>query len=290
MPNVMPGNGTGMCDKNYIHMRHTTVETTTIKKETVVGKKVLIAAALSLVVSTLLVLAPWIIRFSGSTFSTDPSNWGVFGDYFGGVLSTVISALGFIGIILTINIQARTISTQLSGITQEKEIRDDEVYSKQSLECLNEAFDKLKSPESGKLYKNRIAWLESARLIVTAQKLAERIKSDSMQHTYKAAEKVIRSKFSSLLNPDNSPETIQPSYFYEMEWDRWVKNQKQQPIYNISAYVIYQFASWQNDEPDELDSIIDSIDFHNISKRYLGARHFIKHGNVENSVMPNPPS
>ncbi|NNJ18958.1 hypothetical protein CSV86_029545 [Pseudomonas putida CSV86] len=154
--------------------------------------------------SSTLALAILCIRLS-----TSPADWGVFGDYFGGYVN-LISVLGFIGIIATIKTQSDTISTQLSGIAQEKEIRDDEVYSKQSLECLNEALDKLKSPLDGKLYRSRLAWLESARLIVTAQDLAGRIKSDSMQHTYKAAEKVIRSKFSTMLNPDNSPETMQP--------------------------------------------------------------------------------
>lgn len=33
-----------------------------------------------------IVLAPWIIRFHATEFSTTPSDWGVFGDYLGGVL------------------------------------------------------------------------------------------------------------------------------------------------------------------------------------------------------------
>lgn len=240
------------------------------------AKRNLILTSVAIVaVSTVIVLAPWILRFYTSSVSTDPSNWGVFGDYFGGVLSTVISALGFIGIIATIKTQSDTFSTQLSAIVQEKEIRDDEVYSKQSLECLNEALEKLKSPK-GKLYRNRLAWLESARLIVVAQSIAGRIKSDSMKYTYRAAEKVIRSRFSTLLNPDNSPETMQPSYFYHMEWDRWITGQRQESIHETSAYVIYKFASWQRDTIDELDSV-ENIDVNNVSERYLGARQFLEH-------------
>lgn len=243
------------------------------KRNLVLTSTVVVAAC------TLVVLAPWLLRFHTSSLSTDPSNWGVFGDYLGGVLSTVISALGFLGIIATIKTQSDTLSTQLSAIVQEKEIRDDEVYSKQSLECLNEALDKLKSPE-GKLYRNRLAWLEAARLIVTAQSLAEKIKSDSMMYTYKAAEKVIRSRFSTLLNPDNCPETMQPSYFYHMDWDRWITGQRQQPIHETSAYVIYKFASWQRDTIDELDSV-EKVDFHSVSERYFGARYFLEHGKDE---------
>lgn len=246
-----------------------------------VKRNLILTSASIVAVSIAIVLAPWIMRFSTSSVSTDPSNWGVFGDYFGGVLSTVISALGFIGIIVTIRTQSDTISAQLSGIAQEKEIRDDEVYSKQSLECINEAYTKLLSPDGG-LYKNRVAWLECARLIVTAQNLAEKIRSNSMRYTYKAAEKVIRSRFSTLLNPDIYPETMQPSYFYEMDWARWHEGKGQAPIEKASVYVIYKFASWQRDEPDELDSIEDAIDFKHINKRYFGARHFLEHGKVEN--------
>ena len=74
---------------------------------------------------------------------------------------------------------------------------------------------------------------------------------------------------------------MQPTFFYEMDWDRWAKDQRQQPIEKTSAYVIYKFASWQSDEPDELDSVTDNIDFNNINQRYLGVRHFIEHGRAK---------
>lgn len=238
---------------------------------------IILTSALLLILCSAIVLAPWLKWFHASSISADPSDWGVFGDYVGGVLSTIISALGFLGIIATIKTQSEALSTQLSAIVQEKEIRDDEVYSKQSLECLNEAYAKLLSPDGG-LYKNRIAWLECARLIVTAQNLADKIRSDSMRYTYKAAEKVIRSKFSTILNPDIHPETMQPSYFCGMDWARWQEGKGQEPIEKASVYIIYKFSSWQSDEPDEMDSIKDTIDFKHINRRYFGARHFLEHG------------
>ncbi len=239
-------------------------------------KKIIWLISLLMGLSLAVVLAPWIIQFAGSSFSSEPSNWGVFGDYFGGVFSSLISAFGFVGVITTIVIQSRTISAQLDGIAQEKEIRDDEVYAKQSLECLNEAYGKLKSSDDGGLYRNRIAWLESARLIIVAQNLSKRIKSDSMRESYRAAEKVVRSKFSSLLNPDNNPSTMQPTYFYEMDWDRWAEGRRQEPIDRISVFVIYRFASWQIDEPDELDSLAEEVNAGVINLRYFGAKRFLE--------------
>lgn len=182
--------------------------------------------------------------------------------------------LGFIGIVATIKSRSDTLSTQLSSIVQKKEIRDDGVYSKQSLECLREALDTIKTLD-GKVYRHRIAWLESARLIMTSQTLAKQIKSDSMKLTYKTAEKVIRSRFGTLFDPENSPETMQPCYFYEMEWDRWAEDKKQHPIDKISAHVIHQFISWQDDELDILRTVT-KINISKISQRYFGARLFLE--------------
>lgn len=239
-------------------------------------KRYLLIAAGLLTLSIIIALLPWLYKFHNSTLSADPAIWGVFGDYIGGVLSTLISALGFIGIILTIHIQANAISAQVSGIAQEKEIRDDEIFSKQALECLNEALTNLNDPETGGVYRNRLAWLESARLILTAQELSKNIKSSSVQQVYNAAEKVVRSKLSAKLNPDRYPETMQPSFFYDMDWDRWMDGKKQAPIDATSAYVIYKFISWQKHEADNISSLRGEVDANMISPKYLGAQLFIQ--------------
>jgi len=257
-------------------MRRAAMEATSTKKNTVINNNVLIIAMVSLVLSIVVVLIPWALQFSGSPISTNPSNWGVFGDYFGGVLSTIISALGFIGIILTINIQARAISAQLSGITQEKEIRDDEVYSKQAIECLDEALATLTDPENGRLLRSRVAWLESARLILTAQALSRDIKSASMRRVYGAAEKLARSKFSSKLDPRYCRETMQPSYYDGPDWVAYFSDNKQEKLERYSVYVIYKFTSWQSDELDILVSAREEIDINAISQEYFGVRSFLE--------------
>ncbi|XKU39337.1 hypothetical protein BG51_15995 [Pseudomonas [fluorescens] ATCC 17400] len=238
--------------------------------------KIIGLVSILIILSLIVVLVPWLIQFSGSSFSPEPSSWGIFGDYFGGIFSSLISVFGFVGVIITIVIQSRTISAQLDGMVQEKEIRDDEVYSKQSLECLSEAYVKLKAQGDGSLYRDRVAWLESARLIITAQNLSKRIKSESVQEAYRAAEKVVRSKFSSLLSPDNSPSTMQPTFFHEMDWDRWAEGQRQRPIERTSVFVIYRFASWGEDESDELDSLADEVNAEVINLRYFGAKRFVE--------------
>ncbi|MFK7698481.1 hypothetical protein [Pseudomonas caspiana] len=239
--------------------------------------------------SVTLVVLPWVATFHNAPLSTTPADWGVFGDYFGGVLSIPVSIFGFVALLITIKIQREAMEMQMAAlkaqwksIEQDKEARDDEVYSRQSLECFNEALSKLINPTDGRLYRNRVAWLESARLILTAKNLSARITSKSVRETYEAAEKVLRSRFSTLLNPDNNPDTIQPTYFYVMDWDRWMENRRQQPIDKTSAFVIYRFASWQRDEFDELDEIRDEVDPQLINRRYFGARQYVEHGDIDN--------
>jgi hypothetical protein len=243
----------------------------------------------AIAVSVALVVLPWVATFYNAPLSTTPADWGVFGDYFGGVLSTLVSIFGFVALLVTIKIQRDVMNMQMDAlkaqwksIEQDKETRDDEVYSRQSLECFDEAFSKLLIPEDGSLCRSREAWLESARLILTAKNLSARITSESVSETYKAAEKVLRSRFSTLLNPDNNPDTIKSTYFYVMDWDRWVKNRRQQPIDITSVFVIYRFASWQPDEPDELDEIRDEVDPLLINRKYFGARQYVKSRALDN--------
>jgi uncharacterized membrane protein len=239
-------------------------------------KRTIIAITLAVVISVALVIAPWVYQFHGVSFSGDPANWGVFGDYLGGVLSTIVSILGFIAVIVTIKIQSRGITAQLSSIQQEKEIRDDEVYTKQALECLTEALSMLTDRTTGGLVGDRIAWIESARYIATAQNLSKNIKSKSVILVYKTAEKLIRSKFSIRLDLRLSPETTQPSYFRAPDWSEYVQDRNSEGFDRYSVYVIYKFASWQQDEDDVLNLTTEEIDPSMINRRFFGARLFFE--------------
>lgn len=216
----------------------------------------------ALVFSLSCTFIPWLITFRDAQWSTSPADWGVFGDYVGGVLSVLLSAFGLAALIYTLKIQSdaieiqnEAIKAQLSGIQSGKESRDDEVYNKQSIECLNEAYNKLINTENGRLLRDRINWLESARLLITAQNLSSWIASKSVNETYRAAEKVIKSRFSNLLNPENSPETKLSNYFTEVDWERSMEGSSDWDLDRASVFVIYRFASWQDSEPDEIDEI-----------------------------------
>ncbi|WP_397459074.1 hypothetical protein AB3464_04640 [Pseudomonas asplenii] len=246
-------------------------------------RKYTVVITLGLLASIAITTVPYIYTFHSFHISTDPASWGVFGDYFGGVLSTIISILGFIAVIVTIRIQSegiriqnRAISAQLSSIQQEQEIKDDEVYSKQAIDCLAEALAMLTDPVSGGLYRNRIAWIECARFILTAKNLSKNIKSRSVRLVYETTEKLSRSKFSNRLDLRVSPETTRPGYFGNQDWEAYARDQAPEILEKYSIYVIYKFASWQQDEDDILEATREEMQPSMINRRYFGARLFFE--------------
>lgn len=222
------------------------------------------------------VVMPWAYTFYKPVFSADPAVWGVFGDYFGGVLSTIVSIFGFVAVIVTIKKQGDGIKAQLASIELDKETRDDEIYYRQALQCLEEALTVLNNPEDGRVHRDRVAWLQSARLILTATELANKITSVSMCTTYNASEKLIRSRFQTRLDPVSNPETQQPSYFSGPNWDNYFNNRPFHRLEMHSVYIVYKFTSWGRDEVDLINSIVGNVDTDDISPAYFGATQYLR--------------
>ncbi|CAG8870124.1 hypothetical protein [Pseudomonas fluorescens] len=239
------------------------------------NKKFIIGIFAAVAVSMAIVIVPWAYTFYNSTFSKDPASWGVFGDYFGGVLSTIVSIFGFAAVIVTIKKQSDSIQAQLASIELDKETRDDEVYNRQALQCLEEALTILNNPETGRVLRDRVAWLQSARLILTAKELSDKITSVSMCTAFHASEKLIRSKFQTRLDPTSNPETLQPNYFCGPDWDYYFNNRPTNQLEKHSVYIVYKFASWGREEVDLINSIVGKIDVDEISPAYFGAAQYL---------------
>ncbi|WP_448124211.1 hypothetical protein [Pseudomonas veronii] len=238
-------------------------------------KKFIAVILTAVSLSVAIVIMPWAYTFYSPSFSKDPASWGVFGDYFGGVLSTIVSICGFVAVIVTIKKQGEGIKAQLASIELDKETRDDEIYYRQALQCLEEALTILNDPVNGQVHRDRVAWLQSARLILTAKELANKITSVSMCTIYSASEKLIRSRFQSRLDPVSNPETQQPSYFSGQNWDNYVNNQPPHRLEIHSVYIVYKFTSWGRDEVDLINSIIGNVDTDDISPAYFGAAQYL---------------
>lgn len=232
---------------------------------------ILIAVSLSIAI----VVAPWVYTFYKPAFSADPAVWGVFGDYFGGVLSTVVSIFGFIAVIVTIKKQSDGIKAQLASVELDKETRDDEVYNRQALQCLEEALIALNDPITGQLIRSRVAWLESARLILAASQLSNRITSESMRAVYTASEKVIRSKLMTKLDQNNCPETVQPEFFNGPNLGKFYTKTSLK-LEKRSVYVVYKFASWPHVEKDLIDEVEHDFTIDPVHQGYFGASEYLK--------------
>ena len=66
--------------------------------------------SIGLILCLAMVLAPWLLNFSGSTgFSSSPDDWAHFGGYIGGTLSSLVAALALVALLYTISQQHRQI-------------------------------------------------------------------------------------------------------------------------------------------------------------------------------------
>lgn len=237
-------------------------------------KKPALLIAIAITVSVALVILPWLAMFYDKPFSTTPADWGVFGDYLGGVLATIISMLGFVAVIITIRVQNEGIKAQLKGLELDQQTRDDEIYKTQAIECLEQAFVRLTIPESSHPVRNRTAWLESARLILTAKELSGRITSESMLTAFHASEKLVRSKFMTLLDQNSCPETKQPQFFTGINNSN-LHRKASDKLQKHSVYVIYKFASWPRDEHDPIDDVDSDFSLDPISPGHFGASQYL---------------
>jgi hypothetical protein len=177
-------------------------------------------------------------------------------------------------VVVTINLQSAGIRAQLKAIDSEKETRDDEVFHRQAISCLEAALATITIPTDGKLYRNRTAWLDAARLILTSKKLSDQIKSDSVRKVYRASERIIRSKFMNRLDLKLNPETKHVAFFNPHDL---VRNplSKNKTLDKKSVYVIYKFASWPREDNDLMEEVDDDFRKDPISKGHSGASRYL---------------
>ncbi|WP_137822829.1 hypothetical protein [Pseudomonas sp. D(2018)] len=221
----------------------------------------LLGGITALIVTTAIAIYPWWKTFHDSPLSGDPADWGVFGDYIGGTLATVLAALSFLGLMISV-IQ------QNQAMRKEWQLRDDENYAKQAVVCLERAFAKVNPPKENRIpIRNRLLWLECARTLLSADELADRIKSDGFKAFYASEREHWRGKFRDLFEPDGLFEDSQSPKYY--------RGLGEEQLDSDSVYVIYKFMTWQDDQPDILDMVEENWDLDKVSTRYVGARAYL---------------
>jgi hypothetical protein len=89
--------------------------------------KLFIFAGFFLSVSIVITCAPYIWTFKNSTLSGNPSDWGSFGSYIGGVLGATFASFSFLCLLYTIRLQRNELKE--NAIAQQKQRFDDTFYA-----------------------------------------------------------------------------------------------------------------------------------------------------------------
>ncbi|MCY1303632.1 hypothetical protein D9M70_533480 [compost metagenome] len=183
-------------------------------------------------------IGPWVWKFyqpiSLNSLSDDPANWGVFGDYIGGTLATILAALSFGGLMYSVIQQGQ-------AMRKEWTLRDDESYTKQAVICLSRAYETIAYEKFFRPKMVRQDWIDCARLLLAAKELGNKVKSEGFKAMYNSERAHWRKKFYDLFNPDESfPQSNDPKFFEDGKYDP------------NSVYEIYSFIKWQEEEPDAL--------------------------------------
>jgi hypothetical protein len=133
-----------------------------------------------------LVLTLYFWRFSLSqglashSFSKDSKDWAEFGEYVGGTLGGIVGILAFIGLLINLIYQRMQIDEMHERARTEDEQRESRFYLDEYRAGYNTAYEILDSAKPGEA-DFRMKWIAASRVIETARKLSERIKTASVR-------------------------------------------------------------------------------------------------------------
>lgn len=172
------------------------------------------------------------------------SRLGQVGDLFGGV-NALFAGLAFAGLLMSIELTRRAASEE------HRRAHDKEVFE-QLCKCYEWAFMALKgkSLASGPPLADRLAWLNAARHIVRASKLAKEIGTPTFRMLQQENEEYWRFRFYELLNHPS----LGRAEYYSVPHPE--ENELEHNIYLPSAVIIANFLTWNERDP------IEDVDLH----------------------------
>jgi hypothetical protein len=194
----------------------------------------------------------WLLNFWEYSISINSVDWANFGNFIGGTLSPILAFASFIGLLLALKEQRRDIDTS-------KNLQDAQAFYEQGVKCLKRAFEEISENETlTEPKQDRLAWLTTARLILTALEFYESIPSDVSNYKllFKSEAEDWRQKFYTFFRVNEKPTfSMSKSYFSELD-ERSIK-------------VIYSFIEWPKDLEDPIEKVVKYTDAE-ISKLHVG--------------------
>ncbi|MCK4843165.1 MAG: hypothetical protein KAT04_14985 [Methylococcales bacterium] len=217
----------------------------------------------------LLPLAFWGIEFFDNDISSNPSEWSNFGGFIGGTLSPLLAFISFIGLLATIESQKREIK-------RNKNHQEAKVYCEHAINTLERAYNTLSDSGKSKTpLQDRLVWLTTARLLLSAKKLYSKIPEteDSLKTLYIGEEEFWRVNFYKLLDPFNVNSFASSKAYFanpsETQGDE---------IEERSIKVIYNFVDWPDDRKDPMEEVpyYTPKEINKLSIGKLGLKSFLE--------------
>lgn len=190
-------------------------------------------------------ITPWIITFGGQPLSPTPTDWGVFGDYIGGILSGPLALAGFIALLLTIQ-------QQRSFAQAEQNKANDIKYFESAQQCLKRAYETIRPTGAERPPKNRMVWLTTARWLLVAESLVSKISqtSPSLKEAFEIEAEHYRMLFVDFLKPKQMDSIFVEENFFAGDYTR-----SGSEIEERSVRVILDFMEWPDEKIDALDKV-----------------------------------
>lgn len=196
------------------------------------------------IVGIISVVGAWLYKFHGAFWSNDPRQWANFGNFLGGALAPLLAFASFIALWASLRLQRET--THKDNLR-----RDDLVYYDHAVRSLQRAYETFyANSEDGAPPADRLLWLNVARLIITATRAGDHIRTKSIRDMYEGECEWWRRKFYDYLKPyDLDSFSSDADYFQASEL---------RPINGIeerSIKVIYDFMSWPAGREDPVETV-----------------------------------
>lgn len=205
-------------------------------------QKTLIVGALGSVVIT---IVPWILTFGKNSVSLNPTDWGAFGDYFGGVLSGPLALVGFLALLVTIK-------QQREQARSEQKKTNDQKYFEGAEKALQRAFETIKPANTEAPVSNRLLWLTTARWLLAADALSKKISNESpaLIDAYELEKENTRMFFRNFLRPTSMDSVFTQRHFFEGE-----RGNSGSELEERSVRVVIDFMKWPDEKVDDLHGV-----------------------------------
>lgn len=201
--------------------------------------------AIATATACVIAIAPWIFTFGWQPLSSMPTNWGVFGDYIGGVLSAPLAFAGLVALLATIQ--------QQQAFAQAEQNKSNNLrYFEGAVKCLERAYSTFHPLGVDAPKKDRLVWLTTARWLLAARDLSRQISSTSpaLKTAYGVEEEHFRMLFYGFLDPTAVSGVFSVKEFFEGNFTR-----EGAEIEERSARVILDFIEWPEGKVDAIDQV-----------------------------------